>query len=75
MAMKEKRQALAAAVRAAREADQEAKDAERRRRYEKRKRKEENELKSAKKVPITNPKKLRQMSKKQFLHHVHSGKK
>lgn len=41
--------------------------AERKRRAEKRKRKEENEMRSAKKVIVTNPKKLAKMSKKQFM--------
>lgn len=74
MAQREKNKVLKEAVRAAREEDQAAKDAERKRRYEKRKRKEENEMKSAKKVMITNPKKLAKMSKKQFLNHVQKNK-
>jgi hypothetical protein len=73
-AQREKRKALMAVVRAARDEDEAAKDAERKRRYEKRKRKEENELRSAKKVVISNPKKLAKMSKKQFLTHVHKNK-
>jgi Cgr1 family len=70
-AQREKRKALMAVVKLAREEDQAAKDAERKRRYETRKRKEENALRSAQKVTITNPKKLARMSKKQFLAHVH----
>jgi Cgr1 family len=69
--LREERQALLITVRAAREEDKAAKDAERKRRYEKRKLKEENEMRSAKKVMITNPKKLNKMSKKQFLAAVH----
>lgn len=71
VAQREKRQALMAVVRVAREDDQAAKDAERKRRYEKRKRKEENTLRSAQKASVINPKKLAKMSKKQFLAHVH----
>lgn len=48
--------------------------AERKRRAEKKKRKEENQLRSAQKVVITNPKKLAKMSKKQFLRTVHLNK-
>lgn len=70
-ALRDQRKALLAVVKAAKEEDQAARDAERQRRYEKRKRKEENELRSAKKVVITNPKKLAKMSKKQFLSYVH----
>jgi hypothetical protein len=69
--MREERKALLDTVRAAREEDKTAKDAERKRRYEKRKLKEENEMRSAKKVMITNPKKLSKMSKKQFLAAMH----
>jgi Cgr1 family len=68
---REERKALLVVVRAAKEEDDAAKDAERKRRYEKRKRKEENALRSAKKVIVSNPKKLARMSKKQFLHAVH----
>lgn len=73
-ALRDERKALLAVVKAAREEDQAAKDAERKRRYEKRKRKEENELRSAKKVTVTNPKTLAKMSKKQFLSYVHKKK-
>lgn len=73
VAQREKRKALMAVVKSARDDDQAAKDAERKRRYEKRKRKEENALRSAVKVTITNPKKLAKMSKKQFLAHVHKN--
>lgn len=71
VARREKRAALMAVVRVAREEDKAAKDAERKRRYEKRKQKEEATLRSAKKAPAVNPKKLSKMSKKQFLAHVH----
>ena len=51
------------------------KQAERKRRAEKRKRKEENAMRSAQKVVISNPKKLARMSRKQFLRTVHVDKK
>jgi hypothetical protein len=68
---REERKALLIVVRAAKADDEANKDAERKRRYEKRKQKEENELRSAKKATVSNPKKLARMSKKQFLDTVH----
>lgn len=70
MAKKDARAGLMTVVRAAREEDEAAKKAERTRRYEKRKRKEENELRSSTKATITNAKKLKKMTKKQFLANV-----
>lgn len=72
---RQKRDALMRVVKAAKEADANMKRNERLRREEKRKRKEENELRSTKKIVITDPKKIAKMSKKQYLRYVHQGKK
>ncbi|CDF33289.1 unnamed protein product [Chondrus crispus] len=68
------RAALLRIVKAAKEADANSKQAERKRRADKRKLKEENERRSTQKVVITNPKKLARMSKKQYLKYVHQSK-
>lgn len=62
-------------VRVAREADANAKAAERKRRAERKKIKEENTKRSTQKVVITNPKKIARMSKKQYLKYVHQNPK
>lgn len=71
MKKREQRKALLSIVRTAKEADDAAKTAERKRINEKRKRKEENVLRGTQKVTITNPRKLAKMSKKQYLNYVH----
>lgn len=68
------RAALLRIVKAAKEADANSKEAERKRRADKKKLKEENERRSTQKVVITNPKKLARMSKKQYLKYVHQSK-
>lgn len=72
---RQQRDALMRVVKAAKEADANMKRNERLRREEKRKRKEENEIRSTRKIVITDPKKIAKMSKKQYLRYVHQGKK
>lgn len=60
------RETLVKIVRAAKEADANMKRNERLRREEKRKRKEENEMRSMKKIIVTDPRKIAKMSKKQY---------
>lgn len=72
---RQQRDALMRVVKAAKEADANMKRNERLRREEKRKRKEENEMRSTKKIVVTDPKKIAKMSKKQYLRYVHQGQK
>lgn len=70
----EERAALVRMMKAAKEADATAKEAERKRIAEKRLRKEENAIKSSQALVITNPKKLARMSKKQYQNYMRTLK-
>lgn len=71
---RDQQQALRKITLAAKEADKAAKESERQRLSEKKKMKEENIRRGTQPVVITNPKKLRQMSRKQYLNYVHRNK-